>query len=765
MSADALVLGGQGPGSRTLGGHALSAPGLSGHASNAPALSDRALSGRAAGEKPDLGQMGEIFCAWRVAPDALMLLGWQCERPALEGIATLQRAGAQRGRFTRIAWPITAGPGEAYRFLAVVQAPGSEAQDGDTLLLQGRRGTGDAVLARLPPAFLEAAEFGAELARVAPGSAAAPAAGFLIDMFTPAAMSTNAAIRTMMLSFLGHVSTPDGCVEVLGGVREQCAFLQGWGRSLGPAAEIIVSGATLQRHPAREAAFQRPDIVGPSSGHILVLPAAAAQSGAVETLFLLGREGIRHRPVLSTCRVLSEPETIGHIRDVLPSLRCDSDTHAVLLAALRPRYEGRFTLFDAGHPIRFNIDLAVAGADAGAYLTGWMYDPAGVVDSVRFCRASGAGVRLDERWTRIPRPDVTDGFCKDPVLPPGDPARHDHGFAVHVPPEAATGDGAHVEIVFRDGWCGFVPVPLAPVRTEAGRLRLLASVDLHKPSGVSVIERQLAPFFLRLADSAGSPAVPPLPAHWSSVTVVPLPVAEPPRALLAHLLRDPLAGHEGLLFVCGENWSDTNVAALGNLARFYGAPSLAARVDGVANVRAALQAAAALPGIAYALLLGHGTVGRTPGWRRALEDAARAHGQAACVSPTVLYEDESVRFAGCDGVTPLEHAPYVRLRRPLAGLPAGFAAPGRAVVTGGASTACCLIPRLVLDALPAPAPAALAWEPEFDLLLHLTAAECLWAPAVQVYAPDEPAPTDRPDRAQHLVARWCVRARLAKEQT
>ncbi len=724
----------------------------------------------------DPSHVGEIFAAWRVAPGALMLLGWQRDRPAPEGTAALQRASEQRNRFTRIAWPAGAGRTESYRFLAAVQLPSRvEAQDGDTLILTGRRGDADSVLARLPPFFLEPAAFGAELARAAPGEAAARVARFLMGVFTPPTTAANPAVREAVSSFLDRAAKPDGCVEIIGAIVDRCLYMQGWGRAADAGCAVILAGSTLQLHAARTASFARSDIAAAASGQALVLPAAAAQAGALDTVFLLDRDGIRRRPVLETHRSLSEQETVGHLRDVQPTLRCDQDTRAVIAAALRSRYLGRYTLDDAGHPVRLGIDLAMAAPGAGSYLTGWLYDPARAVASVHLCGTRGTSARLDESWTRIPREDVTDALRSDPTLPPGELGWHSHGFTVQAPLGTGPDGGElfYLDVGFRDGGCGFVPLALAPADGAAAQAKLLASVDLHKPSGSEAVERQLAPFLSRLAErapsSARAKAPVPAPADWSDVIVVPLPAGEPPRALLSQFLGDPLARHEGILFACGEDWTNAGIAALERLARFYGLSCTTARVGGNATPGVALAVAAEISAAERFLLLSKDTVGRTKGWRGALGAIAREHGGVACVSPTVLYEDDSIRFAGFDGVEPLDMEPYVQLHRRQAGLPSNFAAPGPARETAGVSATCCLIPRQVLAMLGSDAAmTATPWAQEIDLLLRLrrAGASCLWAPAVQVCASEDAGSgTDMQERVGRLVAGWCLRARLAAEET
>ena len=716
-------------------------------------------------------QVGEISAAWRVGLGALMLLGWQRDEPASEGVVSLQRAGDGQGRFNRLAWQPGTGGTEAFRFLAGVRLPPRAAvQGGDTLLLTAQRDR-VGVLARLPSRFLDPGTFGAELAHAAPGAAASLAARFLTSVFGPPSIATDPAIRAMVTSFLDRSAEPDGCIEIAGAIRDRCVFLQGWGHPLEAGCDVLLAGTTIQRFPARTTYFARSDLAPPAMGQALVLPAEAAQADATETVFILGRDRIRRRPILAGHRALSEQDMVGHLRDVLPTLRCEASTRAALAAALQPRYEGRFTLHDAGHPVRLGADLAMAAPGAGTYLTGWLYDPAGVVASVHLSGTCGGAARLDATWTPIPRDDVTDAFRGDPALPPCEPGRHDHGFAVHAATLGGTpGENFYLAVSFRDGGCGFVPLTLGSAVDQASRDRLLASVDLHKSSGLAVIERHLAPFLARAVQDAPVPASAPLtpvPSTWSSAIVVPLSRAELPRALLSQFLRDPLARHEGLLLTCGDNWTELDTAALSKLARFYGVPAVIMRVGGTATPLTALDAAAKHTHADRFLLLGSGTVGRSHGWRSALDDAWREQGGTGCVSPTVLYEDDSIRFAGFEGLDVLDSEPYLWIRRRLAGLPAAFAGTA-AAPTAGPSVACTLIPRAVLAAVKGrPSLGVTPSDHEIELLLRVRAAgaSCLWSPTIQVHATEDPhGEPAMQERVGRLVSRWCLRAGLAKEK-
>ena len=729
-------------------------------------------------ERPvDTSQLGEISFAWQIMPETLMVLGWRNEPSAAEGTVSHQnhqKPSAQRGRFRSTAWPFAAAGADAHHFIAALQLPAGEpVRPGETLLLTGQAEPAG-VLARLPTRFLDSAAFGTELARLACGSAVA-ITRFLTQMFAPAATRGNAEIRAMLHAFLERASTPDGCVELVGAVEDHCAFLQGWGAPPGPDCEVLLIGAAIERCTPRMALFARSDMRGTASGQVIVLPAMVARDVAqIKAVVLLDRRGLRWRPMIEERRLLSTQDTVNHFRDMLPNLQCDAGTRAALQDGLRSRFDGRFTLYDDGQPIRIAVDLAAAATGAGTYLTGWLYDPASVVAEVQLRGTRGGQARLDANWTRIVREDVTDAFLKDSALPRAEAGHHRHGFAIHVGAVGAPADGEsfYLDISFRDGRCGFMPLTISPAGDAATRTRLQASVDLHKPSGMQVIEGHLAPFFARLvADGTKTEPVmvSPVPGSWSTAIVVPLPDAMPPRALLSQFLRDPLGRGEGVVFVFGENWTDAAAESLLTLAAFYGVPAALLRIEGTVTASAALAAVASVAAEAkYLLLLDSGAVGRSPGWRRALHAALDATVGMACVSPTVVYEDESIRFGGTDAIEKLDVTPYVHIRRRLAGMPVSLIADVEPQPSVTASLACCLIPREAIRRLGSDI--GLAATPsmqEADLFLRLlrNGVRSIWTPAAQVYAADRP-PTDVSEnagRVGRLIDGWCLRARLEAE--
>jgi hypothetical protein len=620
----------------------------------------------------------------------------------------------------------------------------------------------------------------------------------MMATFPASAMARLPVIGAMLAALLAGLAIDDGCIELMGAIPGACGFLQGWGgpvpqdaQAADGGVEALLVGERILRCRVRVATFARPDIVTPASGMVLVVadpsgsaagaggaeaantPALAALPG-LDQVYLL-TEGAVLRRVLVERRLLSPGDSAGHIRDMLPALSCPPAAADCLRLALRPRYEGRETLGEQALPVRAAVDQALfvpaeAGLPGGVYLGGWLYDPQLAVAEVTVRDLRGFTARLDRGWTRIPRTDVTAALTASGFPAPQDDA---HGFAVFVEGPGTPGDPLYLDISFRNGTCAFLPVIARPAADPVARARILDGTDLHKPSGISVVERQLGPLSLALMRRA--PARPPvlaaLPAAGAiSVALVLTLVGKPlqPRSVLSQFLHDPLGADEALLLVCGAAWDDGAVATLRRTAAFMGLAAQVVRAADAADATAALDAAAEAVAAQRYLLLDPGTAGCRSGWRRHLRAAAEAAQAPAVVCPTLVYEDLSLRYAGAEGMLTQPVAPYVTIARAMAGMPAALADDGPPRATALGTLACCLVPRAALLALGgARTRLATAFGQETAFFLRLRAAgiACLWAPRARVYAPDagvDMNPGTGGATTGGLVGRlvdgWCLRA-------
>lgn len=694
----------------------------------------------------------QLSAVWRAQSGALMLLGHVSGLFPKAGSARISTPTKNNfgslGLFRAELWPATGG---GQTFLAVIHFAGhADPAIASELVLRGARAADRDIHIHLLAPSSEA-DFGRAIAASAVRHAAR-LARFMLEFMRPDDDTDTTEVNTLFAAFLAAAGRRDGCVELILQVPGRCVILQGWGDILPVKTEIVSTVPFPSSHAAQPGKFTRTDVKAPAVGSVLALPEAVLD-GIVgqKAIYLLAGDELVCRNIVES-RVLDAPASIGQLRHLLPRLECPEPLAALLQSVLQPRFEGLDTLNTTPRPVRAALDVAVYADGAGIYLSGWLFDPAGHVTEVAIC-AGETSIRLDAAIVRTTREDVSAAFSADPAFPK--PPCHRSGFAVNIIVELPSDASPHLRFTFRDGEFAFLPLSLASALPAETRHRLLSTVDLHKPSGIAIVERHLAPFFSRLS---------PLPqgaVHIAfavtklalNAIVVPLRAPKLPRALVASLLQDPPSADEIVVVVVGPEWDVAKLDALTALLRFYALPAMVLALSEQPNALSGLAAAAASTGCSNFLLLAPNVAGSSAGWRSALYEAEP---DAALVCPTVLYEDGSVRFAGSVSVNRLDHAPFAQLGVRLAGLNSSYVTEGEPAALDGGILACCLVRR----------PAILALDPA---LRFLTAAGMeaaffgtvaragllgKWIPPIRIIAPedDEVAPP-----IASLVDGWMLR--------
>lgn len=705
---------------------------------------------RPAQYNPASAAYAHVVALWRAQPGALMLLGRSAGPVAKGGSARLASLGGAAGIFRAEFWPLQDGAGVT--FLAAIRLPdGADPADDAELVLRGAR-SADRDLRLVPVAASSGSSFGKQVAELA-GAHAARLARFMLDMMASDGRNDMRQPGAVLDAFLTHAARPDGCVELIINVPQRCVLLQGWGMRPSDAVELLLPGSNLLRHRAQVGEFSRVDVAAPAIGNVLVLPPElAGEMISLQKVFLLSGDDLLLRHVVEP-NMLDIDASIGQIRHLLPRLNCSAPLQALLRATVQPLYEGRDTLNAASRPVRAALDIAVSTLGGGAYLSGWLFDPVGHTAELHLC-GDGFAVRLDESWVRVPREDVSVAFRGNPAFP--FPLSDDAGFAVGIPAAPAPGQSAHLRFTFTDGELAFMPLSLVDPGAPNVLKALLASVDLHKSSGLAIIARHLAPFIAQLPTPRGMPAQIVLqgPFERPRAIVVPLCTASLPRSFISSFLLDPATEDEQIVFVCGPEWGHALREDLVGLLRFYQLPASIIGVASSPRPADAVRDGAALSQASDFLLVSPGVVGCTPGWRGSLARAACAD---RVVCPTVLFEDRSLRFAGPKSVAFLDRAPFVSINAPFAGASAELVSTEAAIDIDGGTFACCLIPR---SALPLLAQAAhfrteAGQEAAFFLLLRDAGLSGTWVPSVCVSAPEEDTIPTIP--ALPLIDGWMLR--------
>jgi hypothetical protein len=609
-----------------------------------------------------------ILLACPVARGGLLLFGWHAARLPRQGSARSHGHGfAGDGPYRLHAWRRDEH-GTAW-FIAAVQLRDPRAMMPAAEVVLRATGRPDIALGALPAGACAPEALADRLVAEA-NAQAGPLALFLADLAIAAPRS--AALRVLLRGFLARTAEDDGVIEIVG-QGQSTIMLQGWGGAFsGEAPTALLTDDGVTRHELNEAAFARTDIRVPDRGSVLLLATAQGiDAGAITTVHIADGAALRRRRILPGRTLLGSAELAMHLRDTLPRLSCGPETQAAITQLLRPRYAGQETLSSLDRPVRAAIDVAVALPGAGAYLCGWLIDPRQHVRGVMLGSGSGQQLRLDDRWTRLPRPDVVDAFRADPRFAVQDSGVR-HGFAVFAP--GMPGEGLHLDIDLGDT-AAFLPVEPTRSTPRALLRRALESLDLHQPGARAAIAAQLGPMLRAALHHGISPPI--AETHRTALRAAPcallLPLsalAAPPQSDLSFLLADRLGPDEMLVLVAPSRWDDVALAALDRALDLYGLDATVLRANESCEWTEALDIAARATEATTLLCLGPGIVGATPGWRHALYAQLASMPAAAVAFPTTLYEDSAVRSIGVSAIERLQAPPWSRVRRPLAGHPA-----------------------------------------------------------------------------------------------
>ena len=558
-------------------------------------------------------------------------------------------------------------------------------------------------------------------------------------------------VRSFLRDFLLAAGRPRGFIELLG--RPECGgvLVQGWMADAatqvrpdgpeGSQAILELEDGALEAVAMHLADFPRQDVLHPAIGILgFARTAGDLDPARIRCLHLAAGGRLARLEVALAHRVLLESEAATlHLRRSLPVVRGGAGAMRAFRRACRPRFAGVDTLAASLQPVRAGMDLVLPVGESGFLLAGWLLDPERRVERVLLKSDSGFYARLDQSWTRRPRPDVTEGYERSPVfagrLRGSD---HRHGFIVLTPrePDLPAGQRLYLEIVLEDGNCLFLPIAIESEREPFEAFReLIAAVAADDPVLEELAQRHLAPAAGMLLSSRRLPDIVtelPLGPEDSrrpriSLIVTVRALEEVP-ALLAMLAEDAMArsGVAELLLVVVEADAHTFLGRGRHLAAFHG---LRARLLVVAGAALGLAESMAIGAGRAAgdqlLFLAAGALPDTADWlERALAgfDALPAR---SAMSPTTLHVDRTPRYAGSS-------LPGIGLRHRQASGPqaATDLAAECLMIRRDTLAAAGGIPRDVYD--PAQIPAVLAGR------LRAAGGACYWLPDVRMIVVDPP---------------------------
>ncbi|SCZ12251.1 glycosyltransferase family 2 protein [Microvirga guangxiensis] len=563
------------------------------------------------------------------------------------------------------------------------------------------------------------------------------------------------------LSVLTTAAKTDGWIEVMGPLDTGEIFLQGWAADLpSNQVRVLVAQGGLMTGEFKVASIARNDLGGNGTGFVGLLDTGkiTVETEKLQKLFFRSTQGWRILEVYDR-RVLLEPTDVpAHIRDGLVRATANPETLRTLRRA-GERFDGRDTVSNLKQPVRIGMDMVVEVPGGGLLVAGWMLDPEGHAESV-VLRAGAETARVDDSWTRLPRPDVATAFQQNDLFAGRlDPHRIDHGFLAFVPGLSCTGNvPVYFEFTVGDSVAYY---PLTPMRNLSRRAfeRLVAPLDPRTAAAGVAIERHIGPMMQALA----APAPEVVEARDFSFDE-----AGTTKALVVGAVHDAEEAASALVLLALDAETrnvpvilSTSIEAFGSiapeaerLAHFYGLKLRVIGSEGVQDACDAFEAAVQASTADALVFLSADVLPRQSGWLSSLERAYRKRGGKALVSPTLVYEDESIRFAGT-----WFDAEEQKLVDRYIGYPRDVVqgSDPREVMAG--STACCIVSRAAVQAAGGFTRSYLGTSDkgrDLCLKLRLAGTPSVWLPNVEMISAEDSGGGSSPAmrRLAQRIDRW-----------
>lgn len=653
----------------------------------------------------------------------------------------------------------TPTPVATHGFAALVPATGTGRP-----LTALRFGGPDGVRCMLAPRPVPPGEVAALVADLG-GSQAGPVIDRLVDLLMDG--TTNHRRLAAVAALLQAARGSDGYIELIGACHEGALLLQGWCHNLAPGRcqMALVGDGEAVRAEFGMAAFSRSDIPEGGSGMVgLIHAPKAIRPHGIEGMVFQGREGWRYVAVHPKRRISGPLETPEHIRSVL--LRTQSTPDILLsLRSAANSFEGKETVSGLPVPVRMGMDSVYETDGGSLLLSGWLLDPDSHVAVVKLCRGS-ASVRLDERWTRLDRRDVSDSFQDQPPFARAlRSADHAHGFVVqaHVPGEDADAP-LYLELTLQGSRRAFLPLTTTRVPPRVAALRQIDAIDPTDWAMPAIVAAQIVPFLSTAGRAAPSVRTVLDTGSFDPESGPPIVIGFADseadiNPLLALLALDPETRKAPLVVAMPSERCQQQASRLEELAKFYRLSLRLVAARGASDLYDLLEAGMRAVRCETVVLLSGSLLPRGKGWYGRLV-AAEAALKGSIVSPVLSYEDLSVRWAG-SWIAPDDGD------HPLTGRYAGY--PLKAVTEldltriAAASLECCILPRRAALSAGGFSGAYLgSHDKGLDLGLRLgrSGIDCYLLPTVQMWSCDDAALSRTPAMAALVTE---IDARLFKD--
>ncbi|WP_205800253.1 glycosyltransferase family 2 protein [Microvirga terricola] len=544
-----------------------------------------------------------------------------------------------------------------------------------------------------------------------------------------------------MLAMLSAAALNDGFVEVMGTLDTGEVFLQGWSSGLpSDRVHLLASHGQLSMGEFRSAAVQRDDLGGRGHGFVGILDTGGAlvDTRGLKRLFFRGGQGWLALDIYDRCTHLAPTDVPAHIRDAIPRANASSETLMTLRRA-GERFDGRDTVSTLKQPVRIGMDMVLELPKGGMLVCGWMLDPDNLVQSVKL-HAGKESVAIDGIWTRLARPDVTAAFQQDAAFAQRlDPQQNDHGFMAFVPKLSAANDCAVYFEFSLDDETAFYPLKAVKSSSRRTLDRVITVLDPRSAAAASAIEAHVGPMLQALDHQKPRVVEHRDFGYDESAVLTGLVVgggfeSEEILTTLVLLALDPDTRDLPMILSVPAEVFGKIALEVQRLASFYRLGIRLVSADGVQDACDAWDAAVHATECETLALLSAGALPRLHGWFSVMERAYRARAGKVLVSPTVVFEDNSISFAG----TLLDQRER-RLVDSFLGYPCDVIRGAEPIEVMAGSPACCLVSRAAFQDVGGFSQSYLSIKEkvrDLCLKLRLAGTPSLWLPEVEMIAAD-----------------------------
>jgi hypothetical protein len=365
---------------------------------------------------------------------------------------------------------------------------------------------------------------------------------------------------------------------------------------------------------------------------------------------------------------------------------------------------------------------------------------------------------ISDHWTRSARADVAEAFAANPLFH-GLSTRGSSGFLAFAPrPADARPADAYHELDLGDAHPpSYYPLAGSELPARTALTRMLASIDPRSATAITAVDRQFGPMLRSVGEEA--PAVAErIDFGFDDSAPVALIVGLDERAadvacLLALLALDPATRSVPIALAGPADAMNQVSGEIERLAGFYRLSVRLVLADGVEDVFDAQEAGVAATRAGTLALLSGDVLPGTREWLAPVLAAHRRPGERVMVSPTILCEDRSVRWAGTwldrdDGSPAL-------VNRHL-GFPQSAIAGREPEEISTGTLECCVLSRaafLAADGFSRGYLGGAAKNLDMALRIRLAGAAALWLPEVEMLAADD-APDVPAWQLARRIDRW-----------